>query len=41
MRNYGGYKFDDLLEQDMWKTMVMKTLLEEEFKNNKKEMDKK
>lgn len=30
MRNY-PYKFDDLLEQDMWITMEMTYLLKEEF----------
>lgn len=39
MRNY-PYKFDDLLEQDMWISMEMSHLLKEEYdeieKNTKK-----
>jgi len=39
MRNY-SYKFDDLLEQDMWISMEMSYLLKEEFSEAEKSMKK-
>lgn len=40
MRNYQAYKFDDLLEQDMWITMEMSHLLKEEFNELNKSIKK-